>query len=119
MPSGSMSAATLRPPITSATFAAARLRSDHADETTSTPQPAASEGVVMRKRWWVTGVCAAGAVAFAPGALAGEPVAPLSLQQDPYESIYLPPGPPREEEGVNAGGVNFNFRVSYLTDYVY
>jgi hypothetical protein len=73
----------------------------------------------MRKRWWVTGVCAAGALALAPAASAGEPTAPLSLQQDPYESIYQPPGPPREEEGVNAGGVNFNFRVSYLTDYVY
>jgi hypothetical protein len=46
-------------------------------------------------------------------------VKPLALQQDPYESIYLPPGPPREEEGVNAGGANFNLRISYLTDYVY
>src|SRR4051812_6063386 len=44
---------------------------------------------------------------------------PLWLQQDPYESIYLPPGPPREEEGVNAGGANFNLRISYVTDYVY
>jgi hypothetical protein len=39
--------------------------------------------------------------------------------RDPYESIYLPPGPPREEEGVNQGGVNFDLKVSYLTDYVY
>jgi len=39
--------------------------------------------------------------------------------QDPYESIYVPQGPPRPEEGVNAGGVNFELRVSYLTDYIY
>jgi len=45
--------------------------------------------------------------------------APLWLTQDPYESIYLPPGPPREEEGVNAGGVNGDLKISYLTDYVY
>ena len=44
---------------------------------------------------------------------------PFALLQDPYESIYLPPGPPRVEEGVNAGGVNFGLRVAYLTDYVY
>jgi hypothetical protein len=45
----------------------------------------------------------------------------LSLVQDrdPYESIYEPAGPPRVEEGVNKGGVNFDLRVSYLTDYVY
>ena len=42
-----------------------------------------------------------------------------ALAQDPYESIYVPQGPPREEEGVNAGGVNFELRVSYLTDYIY
>jgi hypothetical protein len=53
----------------------------------------------------------------AAGASAAE--SPLALNQDLYESIYLPPGPPREEEGVNEGGVNFGLRVSYLTDYVY
>lgn len=46
-------------------------------------------------------------------------VLPFALMQNPEESIYLPPGPPREEDGVNAGGVNFNLHVSYLTDYVY
>src|SRR5206468_1902133 len=43
----------------------------------------------------------------------------LVPERDPYESIYEPPGPPRVEEGVNAGGVNFDLRVSYMTDYVY
>jgi hypothetical protein len=45
--------------------------------------------------------------------------APISQDRDPMESIYEPPGPPREEEGVNAGGVNLDLRVSYLTDYVF
>jgi len=52
-------------------------------------------------------------------ALATFPAAAPLHAQDPAESIYLPPGPPREEDGVNQGGVNFNLRVSYLTDYVY
>ena len=52
-------------------------------------------------------------------ALATFPSAAPLHAQDPAESIYLPPGPPREEDGVNQGGVNFNLRVSYLTDYVY
>ena len=43
----------------------------------------------------------------------------LVQERDPYESIYQPPGPPRVEEGVNNGGVNFDLRVSHLTDYVY
>jgi hypothetical protein len=43
----------------------------------------------------------------------------LVQDRDPYESIYEPPGPPRPEEGVNNGGVNFDLRVSYLTDYVF
>ena len=89
----------------------------------------------MRRRASVVRACAAVAGVLLPawahgaappdpaGQAAGEPPAaftrPLTLQQDPYESIYLPPGPPREEEGVNSGGVNFSLRVSYLTDYVY
>jgi hypothetical protein len=73
----------------------------------------------MRERWWAwgTGVAAA---ALLPMAVRGaERVAPFTLMQDPYESIYLPPGPPRVEEGVNEGGVNFGLRIAYLTDYVY
>ena len=35
------------------------------------------------------------------------------------ESVYAPPEPPREEEGVNNGGVNFDLTVRYVTDYVY
>ena len=70
----------------------------------------------QRMRVWGAGVAAA----LLPAALRGaESVAPFTLLQDPYESIYLPPGPPRQEEGVNEGGVNFGLRVAYLTDYVY
>src|SRR5688500_1402116 len=46
--------------------------------------------------------------------------APLYLQNGEYpETVYAEPGPPREDQGVNAGGVNLDLRVSYLTDYVY
>jgi hypothetical protein len=70
----------------------------------------------MRQRWWVMGAVAA----LLPAASrAADPVAPKSLMQDPYESIYEPPGPPREGEGINQGGANFGLRVSYLSDYVY
>jgi hypothetical protein len=34
-------------------------------------------------------------------------------------SPYSPPQPPREDEGVNKGGVNLTVDVRYLTDYVY
>jgi hypothetical protein len=42
----------------------------------------------------------------------------FTLQQEP-ESIYAPPQPPREDEGVNEGGVNVDLVVRYMTDYVY
>ncbi|MBC8106055.1 MAG: hypothetical protein H7Z14_05655 [Anaerolineae bacterium] len=44
--------------------------------------------------------------------------APISLQQRP-ESIYAPPAPPREDQGVNEGAVHMDFTVRYMTDYVY
>jgi len=49
------------------------------------------------------------------------PDAPKLLTVAPAESdtAYAPPSPPREEEGVNNGGVNVEFDFSYLTDYVY
>ena len=72
----------------------------------------------MRERLREWGAVAA-AILVPVAAGGAEPVAPFALLQDPYESIYLPPGPPREEEGSNEGGVNFGLRVSYLTDYVY
>src|SRR5690242_14032229 len=42
----------------------------------------------------------------------------FTLQQEP-ESIYAPPQPPREDEGLNEGGVHIDLTVRYMTDYVY
>ena len=47
------------------------------------------------------------------------PQGPLLLMQNADDSVYEAPTIPREDEGVNAGGVNFDLRFSYLTDYVY
>ena len=42
----------------------------------------------------------------------------LSLLPDD-KSVYAPPTPPRDDEGVNAGGVHIDFAVRYVTDNVY
>ena len=34
-------------------------------------------------------------------------------------SVYAPPTAPREDEGVNAGGVNFDLSVNYTSAYIY
>jgi hypothetical protein len=66
-----------------------------------------------------------GAAAFALFAAAGPrasgaEVQPLQLAQlGDVESIYEDVGPPKPEEGFNAGGVTFDLTVSYLTDYVF
>jgi hypothetical protein len=46
------------------------------------------------------------------------PIANLSLLPDD-RSVYAPPAPPREDEGLNTGGVTIDLSVRYLTDYVY
>ncbi len=81
-------------------------------------------------RMWAAAVAAAVLLLMAPHpANAAEPAPqpsplslprhPLSLMQSDDESVYEMPAVPREDEGVNAGGVNFDLRVSYLTDYLY
>lgn len=45
--------------------------------------------------------------------------ASLSLLPPEGESVYAPPAPPREDEGVNAGGVTFDLNFRYATDNVY
>ena len=78
-----------------------------------------------RTKLWLAMMMVAG-VAQAPGAVNGapndsffsEPVKPLSLA-DNSESVYAPPAPPSEEDGVNLGAVNVDIRVSYWTDYVF
>src|SRR5215213_9285314 len=55
------------------------------------------------------------------GVAAGQsqiPPATLSLLPD-EQSVYAPPPPPREDEGLNQGGVNFNIEFRYMTDNVY
>lgn len=45
----------------------------------------------------------------------------LSLQPaaEQRESVYAPPAPPREDEGVNEGAVHFDLLIGYFTDYVF
>jgi hypothetical protein len=56
--------------------------------------------------------------ASAPAARAEMPDYKLSLLPDD-ESVYAPPTVPKEDEGANLGGVNLDFRINYLSDYVY
>jgi hypothetical protein len=50
--------------------------------------------------------------------VAADPNRPLRLMQN-TESVYDLEAPPQQDVGVNEGGVNFDLRVSYLTDYVF
>lgn len=43
----------------------------------------------------------------------------LALLQSDYPSVYAPPEPERDDQGVNEGGVNFTLEVRYMTDYIY
>jgi hypothetical protein len=49
--------------------------------------------------------------------LAADP-AYLSLQPEP-ESVYAPPAPPREDQGVNEGAVHFDLTFRYMSDYMF
>ena len=80
----------------------------------------------MRRRsrpqmsWIVIILALAGSVA--RGGPISDAVSPsaLTLQpQGPPESIYAPPRPAREDEGVNEGAVHIDLTVRYMTDYVY
>jgi hypothetical protein len=46
---------------------------------------------------------------------------PLTLSTDGGvpDSVYAPPAPPREDEGLNQGGVHFGLDLSYLNRYLY
>ena len=70
-----------------------------------------------RRAWGLFGTVSAAVIAAGSPPASAVPV--TADNRDPNESIYLPPGAPREEEGINQGGVNFDLKVSYLTDYVY
>lgn len=43
---------------------------------------------------------------------------PFSLLPDD-SSVYAPPQPPREDQGLNQGGVHIDLTVRYMTDYIY
>jgi hypothetical protein len=49
------------------------------------------------------------------------PVKPvnLSLQPAEPESVYAPPSPARDDQGINQGAVHFDLGLGYSTDYVY
>lgn len=85
----------------------------------STPTAAAARPNPRKCRWGLAlatamlAPAAAGAAEL-PRAITG----PISLQQPP-ESVYAPPVPPRDDQGVNQGAINVELSVSYLTDYVF
>jgi hypothetical protein len=55
-----------------------------------------------------------------PTSLADQPLPRmLSLQPAEPPSVYAPPLPRREDQGINEGAVHFELRVAYLTDYIY
>src|SRR4051812_28216114 len=54
----------------------------------------------------------------APNARAQMPAYKLSLLPED-ESVYAPPSTPREDQGINQGGVNLDLKITYLTDYIY
>lgn len=43
----------------------------------------------------------------------------LTTFQPANQSVYELPAPPTEKEGVNAGGINLDMKVSYFSDYIY
>jgi hypothetical protein len=45
---------------------------------------------------------------------------PMKMTFEPQDSsVYAPPEPFREDQGSNLGGVNLDFKFSYMSDYVY
>jgi hypothetical protein len=52
-------------------------------------------------------------------AVAYAEIPPVNLSLVDDQSVYAPPTPPREEDGVNLGAVHFDLTFRYMTDYVY
>src|SRR5690348_3551785 len=52
-----------------------------------------------------------------PSSVFSKPIL-LSLQPEPA-SVYAPPAAPREQVGLNEGGVHVRLDVNYMTDYVF
>jgi len=70
--------------------------------------------------WFVasTAVNAHGADAVPTTLPSFEPLT-LSTEGSTPDSVYAPPAPPREDEGLNQGGVHFGLDLSYLNRYLY
>jgi len=58
------------------------------------------------------------ALAVGPSVSTPELLQPV-VRQDPPDSVYAPPTPPREDQGINEGAVHVRLEVSYLTDNVW
>lgn len=67
---------------------------------------------------WVVGACLICSARAQQSATATLDPAKLSLLPED-RSVYAPPAPPRDEEAINLGGVNFDLAVRYATDNVY
>lgn len=76
-----------------------------------------------RQKMALPTLAAAGWVALLIAPTGPAPGQPVSLQplvrQEQRESVYAPPAPAREDEGLNQGAVHVALGVSYLTDYVW
>jgi hypothetical protein len=78
----------------------------------------------MWRRTWLFGAAAlVGLAAVQVRAQDGDTLQPVKLSLQPAqaadESVYALPVPATEDQGTNQGGVNVNFRITYLTDYLY
>lgn len=70
---------------------------------------------MLSRRWIAVATCLVTAFA----ANAHEPT-PLKLAVEPQRpSVYALPTPPPKDEGINAGGVNIDIKVTYFSDYYY
>jgi hypothetical protein len=47
------------------------------------------------------------------------PTTPSRRAVPDVESVYAPPEPPREIEGINEGGVNFSLDAAFMSDYIW
>ena len=77
-------------------------------------------GVGMRKlmRQWTWLLIGAFSAALSGGVRAEMPVYKLSLLPED-ESVYAPPTLPREDQGINQGGVNLDLKFTFYSDYIY
>jgi hypothetical protein len=86
-------------------------------------------GTMAETRWLLAACTASCCILVAPLARAAPTTMPavlgsfepltLSTEGGVPDSVYAPPAPPREDEGLNQGGVHFGLDLSYLDRYLY